>query len=403
MPSAVPAGAAALVVADTLRAYLALARLGARARARPRRRDHRQRPARPRPRRFLRALLARAPASPRRRRRRRTRTTRSASPSSCSALETATRASRSSRWARASSATSTCSCAAARPDVGVLTNVGDAHLEIMGSRERLAETKWGLFATGARACSTSPTPSRARAPPTLARAPVWFGIDAERPPARASARVVTCSSTTSGRSSRDGDRARDVAVSPIDVPGDHNRAQSRRRRSPARWRSCGVGAAHARRARSPALALPARALRTHRAAGGIDVIFDAYNASMTRDARDARDVRARSGRRGGSPCSAAWRNSATTRRAMHERVGAARRRREPTSCWPAALSPPTSRAARADAGARPRALVRYASNADAVALAARQRARRRRRPAQRLAQSTRWRRSSRGCSERGAA
>ena len=30
----------------------------------------------------------------------------------------------------------------ARPDVGILTNIGEAHLEIMGSRERLAETKW---------------------------------------------------------------------------------------------------------------------------------------------------------------------------------------------------------------------------------------------------------------------
>ena len=34
---------------------------------------------------------------------------------------------------------------AARPDIGILTNVGDAHLEIMGSRERLEETKWALF------------------------------------------------------------------------------------------------------------------------------------------------------------------------------------------------------------------------------------------------------------------
>ena len=40
---------------------------------------------------------------------------------------------------------------AARPDVAVLTNIGDAHLEIFGSRERLRETKYGIFATGARA------------------------------------------------------------------------------------------------------------------------------------------------------------------------------------------------------------------------------------------------------------
>ncbi len=37
----------------------------------------------------------------------------------------------------------------ARPDIAILTNLGDAHLEIMGSRERLIETKFGIFARGA--------------------------------------------------------------------------------------------------------------------------------------------------------------------------------------------------------------------------------------------------------------
>ena len=36
----------------------------------------------------------------------------------------------------------------AQPEVAVLTNIGEAHLEIMGSREQLAQTKWGIFATG---------------------------------------------------------------------------------------------------------------------------------------------------------------------------------------------------------------------------------------------------------------
>lgn len=39
----------------------------------------------------------------------------------------------------------------ARPQIGILTNVGEAHVEIMGSRERLEATKWGLFSGGARA------------------------------------------------------------------------------------------------------------------------------------------------------------------------------------------------------------------------------------------------------------
>ncbi len=39
----------------------------------------------------------------------------------------------------------------ALPHVGILTNIGEAHVEIMGSRERLAETKWALFSKGASA------------------------------------------------------------------------------------------------------------------------------------------------------------------------------------------------------------------------------------------------------------
>ncbi len=45
--------------------------------------------------------------------------------------------------------------AIARPHIGVLTNIGEAHLEIFGSRERLAATKWGIFAFGAQAVLNS--------------------------------------------------------------------------------------------------------------------------------------------------------------------------------------------------------------------------------------------------------
>ena len=38
---------------------------------------------------------------------------------------------------------------AARPDLGILTNVGEAHVEIM-VRASAAHTKWGLFSGGAR-------------------------------------------------------------------------------------------------------------------------------------------------------------------------------------------------------------------------------------------------------------
>lgn len=65
---------------------------------------------------------------------------------------------------------------AAVPAIGILTNVGDAHVEIMGSRERLAETKWALFSGGARAVlNAADEASRERAPslPNVAP-PHWF-------------------------------------------------------------------------------------------------------------------------------------------------------------------------------------------------------------------------------------
>lgn len=64
----------------------------------------------------------------------------------------------------------------AQPHYGVLTNVGEAHLEIMGTRERLAATKWALFSQGARAVlNVRDEVSRMRAG-ALIHAPRWFGL-----------------------------------------------------------------------------------------------------------------------------------------------------------------------------------------------------------------------------------
>lgn len=66
----------------------------------------------------------------------------------------------------------------ARPQVGILTNVGEAHLEIMGSRERLAQTKWAIFSRGATAVlNIRDEVSRAYAS-QLEKAPRWFGLGA---------------------------------------------------------------------------------------------------------------------------------------------------------------------------------------------------------------------------------
>lgn len=67
----------------------------------------------------------------------------------------------------------------ARPEVGVLTNVGEAHLEIMGSRERLEETKWALFGRGARAVLNADDEASVRRAPTLDEQPHWFSLGAD--------------------------------------------------------------------------------------------------------------------------------------------------------------------------------------------------------------------------------
>jgi UDP-N-acetylmuramoyl-tripeptide--D-alanyl-D-alanine ligase len=63
---------------------------------------------------------------------------------------------------------------AARPDLAILTNIGDAHIEIMGSRERLEGTKWAIFATGARAILNARDVALIRRAPSLAAPPHWF-------------------------------------------------------------------------------------------------------------------------------------------------------------------------------------------------------------------------------------
>lgn len=62
----------------------------------------------------------------------------------------------------------------AKPGIGILTNIGEAHVEIMGSRERLAETKWGLFSRGARAVLNARDEGSLHRAPTLRDAPHWF-------------------------------------------------------------------------------------------------------------------------------------------------------------------------------------------------------------------------------------
>jgi UDP-N-acetylmuramoyl-tripeptide--D-alanyl-D-alanine ligase len=163
--------------------------------------------------------------------------------------------------------------AAARPDIGVLTNIGEAHLEIMGSLERLADTKWGLFAGGAQAVlSLGDETSLARAA-TLPQTPMWSGIDAQRPPDGARGVIVRVDDVLAIAGS-------DVRALPlhVDVPGDYNRRNLAAALAAA-W-AAGVDPAAVTGA-APHFDLPHGRYERMQIAGGPTVIYDAYNASMS--------------------------------------------------------------------------------------------------------------------------
>ncbi len=165
----------------------------------------------------------------------------------------------------------------ALPQVGILTNVGEAHLEIMGSRERLAETKWSLFSRGARAVLNVHDPvSRARAA-TLPALPRWFGVGEPRLPGlhpnERGAFVVernVLAVVEDGEERRYGIEAR--------VPGDHNLQNLAAAIAGAVEMGCDAGelAAAVR-----SLHLPAGRYESVDLPNGSRVVYDAYNASMS--------------------------------------------------------------------------------------------------------------------------
>ena len=164
--------------------------------------------------------------------------------------------------------------AAARPDVGLLTNVGEAHLEIMGSRERIAETKWALPSGSRRAVlNLDDEASRARRP-SLPTAPIWYGIDAERPPVGEGAVVIE----------RDAvwyvDANGTTQTYPIAIcfPGDHNRRNLAGAFAAALL--CGADAATLAPA-VESLTLPHGRYEAVELPGDVRLIFDAYNASLS--------------------------------------------------------------------------------------------------------------------------
>ena len=163
----------------------------------------------------------------------------------------------------------------AKPEVAILTNIGEAHLEIFGSRERLAETKWGLFASGARAVlNIADAPSRMRAS-TLSLPPLWFGTGDVAPPhgepgiiVRDAARMLV----------HDGTHRSEFPIDAGSVPGEHNRANI----AAAVGGAVALGFAPEMLApHIAALRLPSGRYQAVALAGDMRLIYDAYNANVS--------------------------------------------------------------------------------------------------------------------------
>ncbi len=170
---------------------------------------------------------------------------------------------------------------AARPKIGVLTNVGDAHVEIMGSRERLADTKWALFSHGARAVlNAADEVSRERAA-GLARpeSTVWFVAVPNAAALRdyASFERLIAVAGTERLVIRDGGEVSTYAVE-TSLPGLHNRFNL----------AAAIAAAFALGVSAellipaiPSLELPQGRYDRIAIVGGPNVIYDAYNANAS--------------------------------------------------------------------------------------------------------------------------
>jgi UDP-N-acetylmuramoyl-tripeptide--D-alanyl-D-alanine ligase len=247
---------------------------------------------------------------------------------------------------------------AARPDIAVLTNVGEAHLEIMGSRERLAETKWGLFGGGARAVlNLADAASRVRAG-VLHAPPVWFGIDADRPEPGACAVVVRLEDVLAVA----GDGSTRALPLHIDVPGDYNRRNLAAAFAVA-W-AAGVDPGTIASA-APHFTLPHGRYERIPIAGGPTVIYDAYNASMSGAlATLATFARERAARR--IVVLGSMAELGADAPAMHERVGAAAVAAADIVLVGGEFAASLTTGAR-EAGIAPSALVTYADNDEAIA------------------------------------
>jgi UDP-N-acetylmuramoyl-tripeptide--D-alanyl-D-alanine ligase len=158
----------------------------------------------------------------------------------------------------------------ARPHIGVLTNIGEAHLEIFGSREGLARTKWALFSLGAQAVLNARDSESVLRAASLATPPVWFGSGNAGPPGVYVRDARTLELTH-------GSRPRTVGMD-LRLPGAHNRANLAGALAAALL--LGIDAEELVEG-IPHLQLPAGRYETIAVGNGTRLIYDAYNANTT--------------------------------------------------------------------------------------------------------------------------
>ncbi|MDQ6825838.1 MAG: Mur ligase family protein, partial [Candidatus Eremiobacteraeota bacterium] len=160
----------------------------------------------------------------------------------------------------------------ARPEVAILTNVGEAHLQIMGSLERLAQTKWEIFQTGALPILNWNDPVCRAKCASLVRQPRWFaaGEDFSEENLPEHLTVVTPSSL----SVRLGN-AREEVSTEVTIPGAHNlsnvaaaAAAALAVNVPTRTIAAAIST----------LKLPSGRYETIQIEGRARIIYDAYNA-----------------------------------------------------------------------------------------------------------------------------
>ena len=163
---------------------------------------------------------------------------------------------------------------ATRPDLAILTNVGDAHLEIMGSRERLEETKWALFATGARAILNAGDVTAIRRAPSLAAPAHWFFSGEPGGDIPMHGRVTALAGARQWLEI-DGERDTTYEID-MRVPGAHNRANMAAAIAAAI--EYGVEPAQIVRA-LPEIELPRGRYERIALPSGVVLIYDAYNAN----------------------------------------------------------------------------------------------------------------------------